>query len=94
VFFDIVILLHSLIIIIIESNFFLHFGFYSACSKYFEGLLLILVRRPYDIGDRIAVSNVNVDTNTSGSTSWFVRDVTLVRIIFLSSAAARFVVLF
>lgn len=46
-------------------------------SKYFEGLLLILVRRPYDIGDRIAVSNVNNDTSTTGSTTWYVRDVTL-----------------
>jgi len=49
----------------------------AACSKYFEGLLLILVRRPYDIGDRIAVSDVNTDTNTGGSTTWFVKDVTL-----------------
>jgi hypothetical protein len=80
VLFDIDAFSSVLIIIIIESNAFLHFGFYSACSKYFEGLLLILVRRPYDIGDRIAVSNVNVDTSMTGSVSWFVRDVTLVRI--------------
>lgn len=50
----------------------------AAASKYFEGLLLILVRKPYDIGDRIAVSDVNNDTDTAGSTTWFVRDVTLV----------------
>jgi hypothetical protein len=41
---------------------------------------MILVRRPYDIGDRIAVSDVEKDTSTTGSTTWFVRDVTLVRI--------------
>jgi small-conductance mechanosensitive channel len=41
------------------SGFVLGFAFMigSACSKIFEGLLLILVRRPYDIGDRINVRN-------------------------------------
>lgn len=36
------------------SGFVLGFAFMigAACSKYFEGLLLIFVRRPYDIGDR------------------------------------------
>jgi hypothetical protein len=43
---------------------------------------MILVRRPYDIGDRIAVSDVNVDTSMTGSATWFVRDVTLVRIAY------------
>jgi hypothetical protein len=80
VFFDIVAFSSVLIIIIVELNAVSHFCFDSACSKYFEGLLLILVRRPYDIGDRIAVSNVNVDTSMTGSASWYVRDVTLVRI--------------
>jgi hypothetical protein len=41
---------------------------------------MILVRRPYDIGDRIAVSDVEKDTSMTGSATWFVRDVTLVRI--------------
>ena len=31
----------------------------SASAKYFEGVLFILVRRPYGIGDFIHVSNVN-----------------------------------
>ena len=35
------------------------------------------MRRPFDIGDRIAVSNVEVDTNTAGSLTWVVKDVTL-----------------
>lgn len=49
----------------------------SACSKIFEGLLLILLRRPYDIGDRINVSNVGVDTPGTGSPGWIVKDVDL-----------------
>jgi small-conductance mechanosensitive channel len=55
------------------------FGFMigAACSKYIEGLLLVLVRRPYDIGDRIHVSDVNTDTSTSGSLGWIVKDVGL-----------------
>ena len=54
---------------------------------------MILVRRPYDIGDRIAVSNVNVDTSMTGSVSWFVRDVTLVRILFLFSSTVVWIIL-
>jgi small-conductance mechanosensitive channel len=47
----------------------------SASSKAFEGILLILLRRPFDIGDRIHVSDVNSDTSAGGSASWFVQDV-------------------
>lgn len=38
----------------------------SASSKYFEGLLFILVRRPYQIGDGIHISNVESNTSTAG----------------------------
>lgn len=31
------------------------FLFGSAASSYFEGLLLIFVRRPYDIGDKVSI---------------------------------------
>lgn len=48
-----------------------------ASSKYFEGLLFILVRRPYGIGDLIHISNVENDTDIDGSTGWFVQNVTL-----------------
>jgi hypothetical protein len=48
-----------------------------ASSKYFEGLLFILVRRPYDIGDGIHVSDINQDTAPMGSGWWLVEDVTL-----------------
>lgn len=74
----------------------------SACSSIFEGLMMILVRRPYgtsksywletddvssinrisflhkycvlvtDIGDRIALSNVDDDTDPTGSLGWIV----------------------
>ncbi|GAX27063.1 hypothetical protein FisN_9Lh385 [Fistulifera solaris] len=61
------------------SSFILAFAFVigSAMSKMFEGWLFILLQRPYDIGDRIHVSNVQVDTNSDGSPGWIVKDVTL-----------------
>jgi small-conductance mechanosensitive channel len=49
----------------------------AACSKVFEGILLILIRRPYNIGDRINVSDPNHDTPPSGSPGWIVKDVNL-----------------
>ena len=48
-----------------------------AASKMFEGWLFILLRRPYDIGDRIHIALPNTDPNVHGSASWFVRDVDL-----------------
>ena len=53
------------------------FCFGSAASKYFEGLLLIFVRRPYDIGDKIAISPVDDVSNPDGSSAWFVEGVSL-----------------
>lgn len=53
------------------------FLFGSAASNFFEGILLIFVRRPYDIGDRVATSNPNKDTDPNGSSTWFVDKVTL-----------------
>jgi len=49
----------------------------AAAAKMFEGWLFILVRRPYDIGDRIHISQPCNDTSFNGSASWFVRDVDL-----------------
>ncbi|KAG7340184.1 mechanosensitive ion channel [Nitzschia inconspicua] len=49
----------------------------SASSKYFEGLLLIVVQRPYGIGDRINIANPEVPGDTAGSQGWIVEDVTL-----------------
>jgi hypothetical protein len=61
------------------SAFILGFAFAlgSALGKWFEGMLMILVRRPYDIGDRIAVSNPAQDTSPTGSSGWIVKDVSL-----------------
>ena len=61
------------------NTFFLGFSFLfgAAASNYFEGLLLIFVRRPYDIGDRIATSNPKSDTSPDGSSTWYVDNVTL-----------------
>ncbi|KAL7499239.1 hypothetical protein ACHAWT_010159 [Skeletonema menzelii] len=61
------------------NTFFLGFSFLfgAAASNYFEGLLLIFVRRPYDIGDKIATSNPKSDTSPDGSSTWYVDNVTL-----------------
>jgi small-conductance mechanosensitive channel len=49
----------------------------SASSKYFEGILFILVRRPYGIGDIIHVSDAEQETSTDGSMGWIVQSVNL-----------------
>ena len=43
----------------------------SASSKMFEGWLFILVRRPYNIGDRIHISNIESETCWDGSACTF-----------------------
>lgn len=42
-----------------------------------QGLLLIVVQRPYGIGDRINIANTEVVGDTAGSQGWIVEDVTL-----------------
>jgi hypothetical protein len=51
-----------------QSGVILAFAFMigAASSKYFEGLLFILVRRPFSIGDGIALSGVNEQTSSTG----------------------------
>lgn len=46
-------------------------------SSYLEGILLILVRRPYEIGDSIAVSDVDQETAKDGSNGWIVENIDL-----------------
>jgi small-conductance mechanosensitive channel len=53
------------------------FAIGNASSKWFEGVLLVLLRKPYDIGDRIAISDPTVDTCSDGSVTWFVESVNL-----------------
>lgn len=55
----------------------LSFLFSAAASKFFEGLLLVLVRQPFDIGDRIALSSPEESTSTDGSLTWYVENITL-----------------
>ena len=61
----------------------------SAASKMFEGFLFILVRRPYNIGDRIHISSVESDTDPTGSAGWIVKDVTLFNTTFIYGATGE-----
>ncbi|OEU21923.1 hypothetical protein FRACYDRAFT_136035, partial [Fragilariopsis cylindrus CCMP1102] len=51
----------------------------AAASKYLEGILLILVRKPYDIGDRVCFLEANAGTDDNGPSSggWIVESVDL-----------------
>eukprot|EP00536_Pseudo-nitzschia_multiseries_P009481 jgi/Psemu1/325666/estExt_fgenesh1_pg.C_2640022 len=49
----------------------------QASAKFVEGLLFILCRRPYDIGDNITIQGVNSESSMNGSTFWVVRDIDL-----------------
>ena len=49
----------------------------GATSNWFEGMLFMLVRKPYDIGDRIAVSSPDDEVSFNGSAGWIVKDVNL-----------------
>ena len=53
------------------------FAISSAAAKYIEGVLLILVRRPYSIGDRISIADVENEPSSDGSPGWFVEHMTL-----------------
>ncbi|CAB9496794.1 Mechanosensitive ion channel protein [Seminavis robusta] len=53
------------------------FMFGATSAKYFEGLLFILVQRPYGVGDRIHLSNPQNETSPDGSSGWIVEKVTL-----------------
>merc|ERR1740139_857963 len=49
----------------------------GASSDVIKGLLFILLQRPYDIGDRIAMNYVTADAAGTGSPGWTVTDLTL-----------------
>jgi hypothetical protein len=55
----------------------LAFLFNDAGSQYFQGLLLIIARQPYDIGDCISISDATQEIPKNGSTPWFVENITL-----------------
>jgi Mechanosensitive ion channel len=50
----------------------------NASAKYFEGVLFILARRPYGIGDRISIGPVEDQSRSlDGALPWTVQNVTL-----------------
>lgn len=56
----------------------LSFAFGGSLSKYVEGVLLIAVRRPYDLGDRIFIGSAEAQAESDMSIqTWFVEDINL-----------------
>eukprot|EP00557_Chaetoceros_sp_GSL56_P008411 CAMPEP_0176506328 /NCGR_PEP_ID=MMETSP0200_2-20121128/16971_1 /TAXON_ID=947934 /ORGANISM="Chaetoceros sp., Strain GSL56" /LENGTH=975 /DNA_ID=CAMNT_0017905945 /DNA_START=568 /DNA_END=3491 /DNA_ORIENTATION=+ len=55
----------------------LSFLFGASASRYLEGVLLVLARQPFDVGDRIAISDPQNDTSMDGSLTWFVENISL-----------------
>lgn len=54
------------------------FAIGPSLSRYIEGVLMIIARRPYDLGDRIfVVSSDNPDIKGTAAYSWFVEDLNL-----------------
>lgn len=53
------------------------FAFGSSIAKYVEGVLLIAVRRPYDIGDRISITGAEQVSNPTGADTWLVDNISL-----------------
>lgn len=49
----------------------------AATSKFIEGVLLIVARRPYEIGDRIMIVGSENTTASDWGLTWFVEDVNL-----------------
>lgn len=49
----------------------------ASISKCIEGILLIAIRRPYDLGDRISFCPADAVNIPDGSSTWFVEDVNL-----------------
>ncbi|KAG7359816.1 mechanosensitive ion channel [Nitzschia inconspicua] len=48
-----------------------------SCAKAIEGILLIVGRRPFDIGDRIIISDTPGAALSTMGSSWFVEDISL-----------------
>jgi small-conductance mechanosensitive channel len=54
------------------------FALGSSVSKYVEGILLIAIRRPFDLGDRIFLAGAESPHVDPGApSSWFVEDISL-----------------
>jgi len=55
----------------------LAFAVGPSTARYIEGVLLIAVRRPYDLGDRVLIVNAENAVNQGVGLSWFVEDINL-----------------
>jgi Mechanosensitive ion channel len=55
----------------------LSFAFGTSVSRYFDGMLLIVARRPYDLGDRIIINDPTANEYDARKDSWYVEDITL-----------------
>ncbi|GKY97780.1 hypothetical protein MPSEU_000736200 [Mayamaea pseudoterrestris] len=53
------------------------FALGTSLSKWVEGILLIAVRRPYDLGDRIIITSAESLESPGSSASWYVEDINL-----------------
>jgi hypothetical protein len=53
------------------------FCFGGAAADFVRGILFILVQRPYDIGDRIAITGASESISGTGRPQWLVTDVSL-----------------
>jgi small-conductance mechanosensitive channel len=49
----------------------------TSCQNFLNGFLMVFIRRPYDIGDRIACCQPYTDSPTTGSSGWVVKDIDL-----------------
>jgi small-conductance mechanosensitive channel len=55
----------------------LAFAVGPSTARYIEGVLLIALRRPYDLGDRILIVHADTGENQGVTYSWFVEDINL-----------------
>jgi hypothetical protein len=51
------------------------FAMGSSVSKYVEGALLIVLRRPFDLGDRIFITEAESSENPDHGAGWFVEEI-------------------
>jgi len=63
----------SLLTVVVSFSFMVGRAFSNA----FEGLLFIMLRKPYDVGDRIAVASNDNLASPDGSSGWIVKDIDL-----------------
>mmetsp|Transcript_25938 Transcript_25938/g.71432 ORF Transcript_25938/g.71432 Transcript_25938/m.71432 type:complete len:953 (-) Transcript_25938:1158-4016(-) len=72
--------LNPLAFVVSISTIVVSFGFMigSGTSQLFEGVMMVLARQPYDIGDKIAIAEVETLADLDGSQHWMVESIDLV----------------